>query len=80
MVIDYQGQTINRSDNLLDSDWVKTGGWTTLRVTASGRHFYGYQNGKTIVYTHKDETEAGRTFFCFLEPVKVRLIGSGLLQ
>ena len=71
-----QGQMVNGSDNVLGSDQIETDGWSTFRVTASGRHFYGYQNGNTIVHTHADEMEAGQTGFAFAGTgeVKIRLI------
>lgn len=58
-----QGQMIEGSDNVLGSGQIDTSGWYTLRVTASGAHYYGYQNGRTIVHTHDDEMEPGRTGF-----------------
>ncbi len=67
-----QGQMINRSDNLLGSDSINRDGWSTFRVTASGRNFYGYQNGNTIVHTHADEMEAGKSRFA--------ISGSGVLK
>ena len=71
-----QGQIVNGSDNVLGSDQIGTDGWSTFRVTASGRHFYGYQNGNTIVHTHADEMEAGKTGFAFAGSgeLKIRLI------
>jgi uncharacterized membrane protein len=71
-----QGQMINGSDNLLGADQINTSGWYTLRVTASGGHYYGYQNGRTIVHTHEDELEPGRTGIAISGngTVKVRLI------
>jgi len=71
-----QGQVVNGSDNVLGSGQIDTEGWSTLRVTASGGHFYGYQNGNTIVHTHADEMEAGTTGFAMSGEgtVKVRLI------
>ncbi len=56
-----QGQILNGSDNSLGSGDVDTTDWFTLRVTASGRHFYGYHNGQTVVHTHADEMEPGKT-------------------
>ncbi|MCC5941148.1 MAG: hypothetical protein LAT80_02310 [Balneolaceae bacterium] len=56
-----QGQMIGGSDNVLGSGQIETSGWYTLRVTASGGHYYGYRNGQTVVHTHEDELEAGRT-------------------
>ena len=71
-----QGQVINGSDNVLGSGPINRDGWSTFRVTASGRHFYGYQNGNTIVHTHADEMEAGKTGFAFSGSgeVKIRLV------
>lgn len=56
-----QGQMIEGSDNVLGSGQIDNTGWYTLRVTASGGHYYGYRNGQTVVHTHEDELEAGRT-------------------
>ena len=71
-----QGQMIDGSDNVLGSGQIETGAWSTFRVTASGRHFYGYQNGNTIVHTHDGEMEAGKTGIAFRGSgvVKIRLI------
>ena len=70
-----QGQMINGSDNLLGSGPINRDGWSTFRVTASGGHFYGYQNGNTIVHTHDDEMEEGKTGIAFSGSgeVKIRL-------
>jgi len=54
-----QGQIRNGSDNVLGSGQINPGGWYTLRVTASGQHYYGYQNRQTIVPTHDDEMQPG---------------------
>jgi uncharacterized membrane protein len=56
-----QGQIIDGADNVLGSGQINTSGWYTLRVTASGGHFYGYRNGQTVVHTHSDQMEPGRT-------------------
>lgn len=71
-----QGQMVNGSDNVLDSGMVATDGWHTYRVTASGRHFYAYHNGDTIVHTHAEELEPGKTGFAFSGSgeVKIRLV------
>ncbi len=71
-----QGQIVNGSDNVLGSDRIESDGWHTFRVTASGRHFYGYQNGNTIVHTHADELEPGTTGFAMNGEgtVKIRLV------
>jgi uncharacterized membrane protein len=71
-----QGQMINGSDNLLGSGSINRNGWSTFRVTASGQHFYGYQNGSMIVHTHDDEMEAGKTGIAFTGTgnIKIRLI------
>jgi uncharacterized membrane protein len=71
-----QGQILNGSDNVLGSGQVDSSGWFTLRVAASGRHFYGYHNGRTIVHTHADEMEPGRTGFLIRGEgtVKIRLV------
>lgn len=74
-----QGQMKNGSDNVLGSGRVETGGWNTFRVTASGQHFYGYQNGNTIVHTHDGEMEAGKSGFAYIGSgdIKIRLIEFG---
>ncbi|MGF1670057.1 MAG: DUF2231 domain-containing protein [Balneolaceae bacterium] len=56
-----QGQMIEGSDIVLASGEIDTSSWYTLRVTASGGHFYGYRNGQTVVHTHADQMEPGRT-------------------
>jgi uncharacterized membrane protein len=77
-----QGQVINGSDNVLGSGSISRDGWSTFRVTASGRHFYGYQNGNTIVHTHADEMGAGKSGFAFSGSgeIKMRLIEFGVVQ
>lgn len=67
-----QGQVRNGSDNIMGSGQIDANGWFTLRVTASGMHYYGYQNGQTIVHTHDNEMEAGKTGLAFA--------GSGVLK
>jgi len=76
-----QGQMINGSDNVLGSGSISRVGWSTFRVTASGQHFYGYQNGNTIVHTHDDEMESGKTGIAFTGTgnIKIRLIEFGAL-
>ncbi|MEX1261889.1 MAG: DUF2231 domain-containing protein [Balneolaceae bacterium] len=71
-----QGQIRNRSDNVLGSGQIEPGGWYTLRVTSSGMHYYGYQNGQTVVHTHDDEMQPGSTGISIVGDgiVKVRLI------
>ena len=71
-----QGQIINGSDNLLGSGQIDNTGWYTLRVTASGGHYYGYRNGQTVVHTHADQMESGRTGVKISGPgvVKIRTI------
>lgn len=71
-----QGQMLNGSDNVLGTGQIDADGWSTFRVTASGRHFYGYQNGNTILHTHDDEMEAGKTGIAFSGSgdIKIRLI------
>lgn len=71
-----QGQMVNELDSVLGSGRVDTGGWTTFRVTASGRHFYGYQNGNTVVHTHDEEMRPGKAGIALRGSgeVKVRLI------
>jgi len=67
---------IGGSDNALGTGQIDPAGWYTLRVAASGAHYYGYQNGRTIVHTHDDEMEPGRTGIAISGDgtVKVRLI------
>ena len=71
-----QGQIIEGSDNVLGSGQIDTGGWNTIRVTASGQHFYAYQNGNTVVHTHDDEMRTGKSGLAFRGSgtVKIRLI------
>ena len=77
-----QGQMVNGSDNVLGAGSINRAGWTTFRVTASGQHYYGYQNGNTIVHTHDDEMEAGESGIAFRGSgtVKLRLIEFGAVQ
>ncbi len=77
-----QGQIINGFDNVLGSGSIDTDGWHTFSVTASGRHFYGYQNGNTIVHTHADEMEPGTTGFAVSGDgmVKIRLVEFGSVE
>jgi uncharacterized membrane protein len=56
-----QGQVVSGSDTILGSGQVETGGWTSFRVTSSGAHYYAYQDQATIVHTHKDELDPGKT-------------------
>lgn len=74
-----QGQMLDGSDNLLGSGRIETDGWSTYRVTASGRHYYGYQNGNTILHTHDDAIADGKTGIAFSGSgqIKLRLIGFG---
>ena len=71
-----QGQIRNGADNVLGSGQIDASGWYTLRVTASGAHYYGYQDGRTIVHTHDDEMQPGTTGISFKGngTVKIRLI------
>ncbi|MEX2346773.1 MAG: DUF2231 domain-containing protein [Balneolaceae bacterium] len=71
-----QGQVIDGSDNVLGSGQIDNTGWYTIRVTASGMHYYGYQNGRSIVHTHDDEMQPGSTGIAISGDgtVKVRLI------
>ncbi len=77
-----QGQIVNGSDNILGRGSIEQEGWHTFRVTASGRHFYGYQNGNTIVHTHADEMEPGKTGFALSGDgtVKIRLLEFGAIE
>ena len=74
-----QGQVIDGSDNVLGSGGIETADWHTFRVTASGRHFYGYQDGNTIVHTHADGMNPGTTGFSLDGDgmVKIRLVEFG---
>ncbi len=58
-----QGRVENGTDNILQSEEIDVDSWLTIRVTADGRHFYGYKNGQTITHTHADEMEPGLTGF-----------------
>ncbi len=69
-----QGQVRDGSDNVLGSGQIDTSGWFTLRVTASGGHFYGYRNGQTIVHTHAGEMDPGRTGFLIRGGGTVRIM------
>ncbi|MCC5905738.1 MAG: hypothetical protein JJU13_06015 [Balneolaceae bacterium] len=71
-----QGQLIDGSDKLLGSGQIDNTGWYTLRVTASSGHFYGYRNGQTIVHTHADDLEPGKTGFLVRGEgtVRIRLV------
>lgn len=71
-----QGQILNGSDNVLGTGQIEADGWSTFRVTASGRHFYGYQNGNTILHTHAEEMAQGKTGFAFAGSgnIKIRLV------
>jgi uncharacterized membrane protein len=77
-----QGQVLDGSDNILGSGQIRTEGWSTLRVTAAGRHFYGYQSGSTIVHTHADEMVPGKTGIAISGSgvVKVRLVEFGAVD
>ena len=71
-----QGQVRNGANNVLGSGQIDASGWYTLRVTASGAHYYGYQNGRTIVHTHDDEMQPGITGIAIqgIGTLKIRLI------
>lgn len=71
-----QGQIINGEDSVLGSGQVESDGWHVFRVTASGRHFYGYQNDRTIVHTHADELVEGKTGFSIYGngTIKIRVL------
>jgi uncharacterized membrane protein len=71
-----QGQKRNGMVNTLGSRPVVRYGWNTMRVTASGQHFYGYQNEKTILHTHSNEMDPGSTGFAFegTGTIKIRMI------
>lgn len=68
-----QGQIINGSDNMLGSGGIEIDGWNTFRVTASGQHYYGYQNENTILHTHDDALIEGKTGFAFSGSGQIRL-------
>lgn len=67
-----QGQIINGTDNLLGSGTVDPKTWNILRVTTNGQHYYGYHNQQTVVHTHSDELEPGKT--------GIALSGEGVLR
>lgn len=71
-----QGQIVNGSDNVLGSGQIEENRWSTFRVTASGPHYYGYQDQQTILHTHDDELESGQTGIAISGSgtVKIRLI------
>jgi uncharacterized membrane protein len=71
-----QGQMLSGSDSILGSGAIESDGWNTFRVTTSGAHYYGYQNENTIVHTHDDEMEPGKTGFAFTGSgdIKIRMI------
>ncbi len=71
-----QGQMINGSDNLLGSGRISPDSWFTLRVTTSGQHYYGYHNQQTVVHTHSDELEPGKTGFAMSGEgrLKIRMV------
>jgi hypothetical protein len=60
-----QGQMVHGDDNMLAEESVSTENWITLRVSASGTHFYGFKDGQTITHTHDDEMEPGLTGISF---------------
>ena len=72
-----QGQMIRGDDNMLAEERVSTENWITLRVSASGTHFYGYKDGQNITHTHADEMEPGLTGISFYGAgnLKIRRIG-----
>lgn len=71
-----QGQIAGGLNDVLGSGEINTAGWNTLRVTASGAHYYGYRNDRTIMHTHSNEMEPGRTGIAIagVGAVKIRLI------
>lgn len=71
-----QGQMINGSDNILGRGAIQSGEWLSIRVTASGAHFYGYSGGSTVVHTHADEMTAGNTgiYFKGTGSIKIRIL------
>lgn len=71
-----QGQVTNGVDNVLGSGRIETGDWNTFRVTASGQHFYAYQNGNTVLHTHDKEMRTGKSGIAFrgTGAIKIRLI------
>tara|TARA_R100001143_G_scaffold63595_1_gene73218 strand:+ start:36469 stop:37524 length:1056 start_codon:yes stop_codon:yes gene_type:complete len=68
-----QGQVLNGSDNVLGTGVIETNGWNTFRITASGQHYYGYQNENTILHTHNDALDEGKTGFAFSGSGQIRL-------
>lgn len=72
----HQGQKRNGIENNLGTGSIVQNGWNTFRVTATGRHFYGYQNETTILHTHAEEMDSGSTGIAFTGTgtIKIRLI------
>lgn len=60
-----QGQYRDGQDHVLESREITTDNWLTLRVSASGTHFYAYLNGENVLHTHEDEMDAGMSGFYF---------------
>lgn len=71
-----QGRVENGSENIFESDAIVSSSWMTLRVTKDGQHFYGYKDGQTIIHSHAEEMEAGKTGFSLsgTGTVKIRMI------
>jgi uncharacterized membrane protein len=71
-----QGQVRAGVNTVLGTGRIEAAGWNTFSVSASGRHYYGFQNGKTIVHTHDDEMLPGYTGFAFSGSgtIKIRLM------
>ncbi|MFU8812971.1 MAG: DUF2231 domain-containing protein [Balneolaceae bacterium] len=77
-----QGQMVGGTDNVLGSGRLAGDGWITVRVTAAGQHFYGYQNQNTVVHTHAGELAPGRSGFGFTGSgvVMLRMVEFGAVQ
>lgn len=67
-----QGRVENGTEDIFQSGTIDPGSWMILRVTKDGQHFYGYKDGQTIIHSHADEMEPGRTGFAYN--------GSGVLK
>lgn len=60
-----QGRIENGRDTVFQSGEVNTESWVTIRVTASGQHYYGYMGGQAITHSHSEELPEGLTGISF---------------
>jgi len=72
-----QGQIVNGNEKILQTGRIDANGWLTLRVSAAGTHFYGYNNQQTVTHTHGEEMDSGLSGISFLGGglIKIRYIG-----